>query len=109
MHRNGLKILRYYQKFEHLCGSFLESKPSNSLESWSLQSPEMLVIILEYTNKKITDPSANYGYKSTFVDHISEAELKAFLGVIYLSGLFKSHHEDAGSLFLIGCIGRPIC
>lgn len=67
-----------------------------------------MTIILEYTSEKITEPSVNYGGKCTFVDHLSEVELKAFLGLIYLSSVLKSNHEDVDSLFSTSSVGMLI-
>ena len=92
-----------------LRGPALQSKPSSPLEAWSLLiTDDMLGMILNYTNEKITELSANYGNTCTFVDHLSEAELKAFLGLIYLAGVCKSNHEDIDALFSTDCLGRPI-
>lgn len=36
---------------------------------------------------------------ATFVDYTDKAEIKALLGLLYLSGSFKSAHEDAENLW----------
>lgn len=67
--------------------------------------------VLECTNEKITEMAANYGNKSllsTTFDHLDKIELEAFLGLVYLAGVFKSNHEDVSGLFATDGTGRDI-
>lgn len=84
--------------------------PSTPYEAWQLLFTEdILNIILEHTNAKITELSSNYqGSHVSFVDHLGLTELKAFLGLLYLAGIFKSGREDTASLFSTDGTGRPI-
>lgn len=61
--------------------------------------------------KKITDLAGNYGDKTLschHLDHIDKVEMEAFLGLLYLTGVFKSNHEDVSSLFATDGTGRDI-
>lgn len=74
-----------------LKGSAASNAPTTPYEAWSLLVTEnILDLIVEYTNRKITDESHKYGGTSTFVDHTDKVEIKALLGLLYLSGIFKS-------------------
>lgn len=86
------------------------TNPSTPYEAWQLLFIEdILTIILEHTNAKISEVSFNYQVdRVSFVDHLGLAELKAFLGLIYLAGIFKSGREDTASLFSTDGTGRPI-
>lgn len=64
---------------------------------------------MDHTNAKITDASFNYGPTATYVGHLDMIELKAFLGLLILTGIFKSNHEDVRSLFAKDGTGRNIC
>ena len=46
--------------------------------------------------------------KQTFTKPIDQVELRAFFGLIYLAGLFKSENEDATGLFASDGTGRDI-
>lgn len=43
-----------------------------------------------------------------FTKHIDIIELQAFLGLLYVTGVFKSPHEDASSLWDTDCTGRDM-
>ena len=90
-------------------GPALNAPPKTPLEAWSLLFTEdILEEILEHTNAKITDQSASYGDTASYVGHLDTVELKAFLGLLLLAGVFKSNHEDAASLFSTDGTGRNI-
>lgn len=92
-----------------LKGPALNNKPTQPVEAWNLLFTEgMLQNILESTNEKITELSANYGPTCTYVNHLSHTELRAFLGLLLLSGIMKSNHEDVDSLFATDGTGREI-
>ncbi|XP_069690526.1 piggyBac transposable element-derived protein 4-like [Periplaneta americana] len=52
--------------------------------------------------------AASYGETATFTRHLDELELKAFIGLVFLAGIFKSNHEDVDSLFATDGTGRDI-
>lgn len=92
-----------------LKGPAADNTPTTPYEAWSLLVTEnILDIIVEYTNRKITDESHKYASTSTFVDHTDKVEIKALLGLLYLSGIFKSAHEDAENLWATDGTGRDI-
>lgn len=47
-----------------------------------------------------------YGETSTFTGYIDIIKIKAFIGLLYLSGVFKSGIEDLEGLFANDCNGR---
>lgn len=67
------------------------------MEAWSLLFDDyMLDIIIKHTNERITDMTVSYGDQAVecqFTNHAVKAELKAFIGLLLLSGAFKSNHE----------------
>lgn len=67
-------------------GRALTCRPETSYQAWLLLiTEEMLQIILDHTNAKITEMSVHYGNTATFIGHLSHTELKAFFGLIYLA------------------------
>lgn len=93
-----------------LKGPAANAPPKSPLEAWSLLfSEDILNEILEHTNAKITDASVTYGPTASYVGHLDMTELKAFLGLLILTGAFKSNHEDIRSLFASDGTGRNIC
>ncbi|CAH1957471.1 unnamed protein product [Acanthoscelides obtectus] len=81
-------------------GPALKNKPNTPLDAWSLLFTQNIIdLIVEHTNQKVTDLSVSYGDTASFVNHVDETELKAFVGLMLLWGVFKSGHEDVASLF----------
>jgi len=68
----------------------------------------MIEKITDYTNVKITELSISYGNTSTFTGHTDIIEIKAFIGLLYLCGIFKSGMEDVEGLFATDGTGRDI-
>ncbi|KAG5880022.1 hypothetical protein JTB14_032197 [Gonioctena quinquepunctata] len=92
-----------------LNGPAANNLPTTPYGAWSLLVTEnILDMIVEHTNRKITDESHKYGGISTFVDHTDRVEMKALLGLLYLSGIFKSAHEDAENSWATDGTGRDI-
>ncbi|KAJ4426169.1 hypothetical protein ANN_26978 [Periplaneta americana] len=56
---------------------------------------KILNLIVTNTNVKITQLSKT----ASFSNHIDTVELNAFLGLLYLNGVFKSGNEDAKGLW----------
>ncbi|KAJ8961304.1 hypothetical protein NQ314_005953 [Rhamnusium bicolor] len=97
-------------KIPAVIGEAYRNKPSKPVDSWNLLFDEhMLDIVVEHTNERITEMAAFYGDQALscqFTNHIEKTELKAFIGLLLLSGAFKSHNEDVSSLWatnLTGC------
>lgn len=69
----------------------------------------MLDVILLYTNNKIALCREKYNNPfPTYTKDLDMIELKAFIGLLYLSGIMKSGHEDVVSLFASDGTGRDI-
>ncbi|GLV50917.1 hypothetical protein CBL_20994 [Carabus blaptoides fortunei] len=70
---------------------------------------DMLNIILEYTNIKITELSYHYhGNHVTFADYLDMNECEIISGISILGGNFQIWREDTASLFSTDGTGRPI-
>lgn len=90
-------------------GPAVNTPPRTPSEAFSLFfTEEILNEILEHTNAKITETSFSYGPTASYVEHVDMIELKAFLGLLILAGVFKSNHEDTRSLFAADGTGRNI-
>lgn len=69
----------------------------------------MIEKITDCNNVKITKLSISYSNTSTFTGHTDIIEIKAFIGLLYLSGVFKSGMEDEDEgLFATDDTGRDI-
>lgn len=103
-----------------LCGPANDKQPRDPLESWSLLvSDEMLEQIVVYTNQRIAKVRTNYAafkcrfqsrqrYRLSYINDTSLNEIKAFIGLLYLQGIFKSNHEDLRSMWSTDGTGRDI-
>lgn len=72
---------------------------------------DIINTIVEHTNEKINQLPAAYGDNALdcqFTNHTDKIELEAFIGLLYLSGVLKSNHEDVESLFATDGTGRNI-
>lgn len=58
----------------------------------------MLFIIIMYSETLMTHEHL----------HLEMVEFKAFIGLLFLSGVFKPNHEDVHSLFTTDGTGRDI-
>lgn len=99
-------------KLPGLIGNARNTKPKKPVEAWRCLIDENIIEnIVQHTNDKITYMSSNYGPKALecqFTDHVDVVEMEALLGLLYLSGVFKSNHEDVESLFATDGTGRDI-
>lgn len=88
----------------------LGNKP-DPVEVWNLLFDQnMLQMVVQNTNQKLSTVKANLGhgteksnYRATDV-----AEVNAYMGLLLLSSILKSSHEDMRSLFSKGITNRPI-
>ncbi|UYV79909.1 hypothetical protein LAZ67_18001024 [Cordylochernes scorpioides] len=66
--------------------------------------------ISEFTNAKIEEFRQRISdlTKSTYSNFTSEIEIRAFSGLLYLAGVYKSGHENVESLFASDGTGRDI-
>lgn len=96
-----------------LPGAINEAKEIDStdiLSAWELFITEdFLQIILTHTNVKIHDMSNKYrAPQPAFIKPLDIIELRAFLGLLYLSGIMKSNHENVIGLFAHDGTGRDV-
>lgn len=96
-----------------LAGEARQNPPKNALEAWNLLfTDNMIQIIVEFTNKKIRTMSANYTVSAknriSFLSITTSEEIRAFIGLLYLQGIFKSNHENLRSLWATDGTGRDI-
>lgn len=76
---------------------------------WNLLIDDDIInIIVECTNEKISELSFSYGNTASFVEHTNFLEIKALFGLLYLTSVFKSNHEDVEGLFANDGTGRDI-
>lgn len=111
----ALSRTRKHNIVSHLPGIVGEAraaKPTKPKESWKcLISRDILQIIVERTNERITHMAAKYDIHNLscqYTNHVDSIEMNAFLGLLYLAGVFKSNNEDLKSLFATDGTGRDI-
>ncbi|XP_050310762.1 piggyBac transposable element-derived protein 4-like [Anthonomus grandis grandis] len=103
-----------------LKGFALSNPPKSPESAWNLHiNDKILKIVCKFTNIKIGLCQAKYKsfkrrraarrkFQPTFIAKTSEDELKAFFGLLYFQGVFKSGHEDLRSMWCTDGIGRDI-
>lgn len=93
-------------------GKARASMPEKPVDAWEcIISHDILQEILEKTNERITNMASKYNLHNLscqYTNHLDIIELKAFLGLLYLAGVFKSNNEDLRSLFATNGTGRDI-
>lgn len=93
-------------------GKARAKNPTTPLQAWEcLIDEEILQTVLDRTNERITEMAARYNKHNLscqYTQHTDTVELRAFLGLLYLSGVFKSNNEDLRSLFATDGTGRDI-
>lgn len=94
--------------------------PTTPLESWRLFFDDsMIENIVQFTNQRIDIVAAKYSqckrkknarrsFFPTFIKNTDKLEIEAFIGLLYLQGVFKSGHEDLRSLWATDGTGRDI-
>lgn len=97
-----------------------EHPPTTPLESWRLLFDDsMIESIVQFTNQRIDIVAAKYSrckrkknarrsFFPTFIKNTDKLEIEAFIGLLYLQGLFKSGHEDLKSLWATDGTGRDL-
>ncbi|UYV66240.1 hypothetical protein LAZ67_4000948 [Cordylochernes scorpioides] len=86
-------------------------KPNCSIDIFNLFFTAAIIKqISEFTNAKIEEFRQRISdlTKSTYSNFTSEIEIRAFLGLLYLAGVYKSGHENVESLFASDGTGRDI-
>lgn len=81
---------------------------SSPLDIWKLFFTDaMLEKIVLYTNKKIREIRTNY-QKQSCVQDVDLIELKAFIGFLFYTAIFKENHEHYTSWYSMDGTGREI-
>jgi len=76
---------------------------------WNLlMTQEMLGEILRRTNEKMASVQIKPGSKLSYIGKTDLIELKAVIGLLYLSAISKSNHEDFRGLYATDGTGRSI-
>ncbi|UYV69082.1 hypothetical protein LAZ67_6002305 [Cordylochernes scorpioides] len=86
-------------------------KPNCDIDIFNLfYTAAIIKQISEFTNAKIEEFRQRISEltKSTYSNFTSEIEIRAFLGLLYLAGVYKSGHENVESLFASDGTGREI-
>lgn len=92
-----------------LKGEAREKINMSELKSWELLFPDDLIeIICLHTNKKITEFHEKCKDDKAHSNYISLMEMRAFMGLMLLTGVFKSGHEDVESLWATDATGRDV-
>lgn len=92
-----------------IVGPARDKQHMSPIESWQLLIPdEMIQTICTQTNQKIREYLEKYKTKASYTNHVTILEMKAFFGLLLLSGVFKSGHEDIESLWATDGTGRDI-
>lgn len=93
-------------------GKARATRPENAIQAWEcLIDDDILQIVVEKTNERITDMAAKYNMHNIscqYTNHIDTIEMRAFIGLLYLAGVFKSNNEDLKALFATDGTGRDI-
>lgn len=106
---------RKHNLISHLPGIVGEARarmPLKPLHAWKcLISDDIIQEILAKTNERITNMASKYNLHNLscqYTNHLDIIEFQAFLGLLYLAGVFKSNNEDLRSLFATNGTGRDI-
>ncbi|UYV83718.1 hypothetical protein LAZ67_23002315, partial [Cordylochernes scorpioides] len=104
---------RYHNIIAHLPGlkGPAKPKPNCGIDIFNLFFTAAIIKqISEFTNSKIEEFRQRISdlTKSTYSNFTSEIEIRAFLGLLYLAGVYKSGHENVESLFASDGTGRDI-
>lgn len=92
-----------------LAGQARNKMNMSEMESWQLLFPDDLIeVVCLHTNQKITEFTEKYKSQGSHTEHVGLLEMKAFLGLMLLAGVFKSGHEDVDSLWATDGTGRDI-
>ncbi|CAK1598285.1 unnamed protein product [Parnassius mnemosyne] len=72
----------------------------SELECWSLFCPEnMISIILTHTNLQIRERNASRENLPHFMIELEMSELKAFIGLLYIAGFYRSGRQNTADLW----------
>lgn len=94
----------------HFPGNLREARDIQTpLEAWSLFFNEPLVdLVLESTNIFINSVKNNYTHDPNLARPTSSVEIKAYLGLLYLSGVLHGGHMNLGDFWATDGTGTEI-
>lgn len=73
-----------------MVGEAKTNKPQLPIDAWYLFfDNKILQIVLDKTNEKRTELNVKYGKIATFLNHLDMTEFKAFIGLLFFSGVLK--------------------
>lgn len=83
-----------------LRNSYRNNSNITPLQAWSyFIDDEILFEILTWTNIEISKHREKYKIYSSDLRDVDIIELRAFIGLLLYSAVFKSNHEDISSIF----------
>lgn len=92
-----------------LRNSYRNNSNITPLQAWSyFIDDEILFEILTWTNIEISKHREKYKIYSSDLRDVDIIELRAFIGLLFYSAVFKSNHEDISSIFATDGSGRDI-
>lgn len=79
-------------------------------EIWNTMfDSQMIAMVVQWTNVKLRKEASKYkDDKRTELRDTDAIEMKAFIGLLYYTAVFKSNHEDSSLLFATDGSGRDI-
>lgn len=87
----------------------LLGRECNELEVWKcIFTEDMLTEIVIRTNEKLANVRSKYSKDRTELNDVDVIELRALIGLLYYSAVFKSNNEDLEALFSTDGTGRDI-
>lgn len=94
--------------------------PKTPLDAWKLLiNCEIIEKIVMHTNERIEQMRVKYAkfkrsnnsrqtFGPSFVNPVDKLEIEAFIGLLYMQGVFKSGHEDIMSMWATDGTGRDL-
>lgn len=92
-----------------LKGPALRNNEMSPEETWNLLlTDDMIQSIVRYTNQKLEAKYVTPLSRPYYAKNVDSCELRAYFGLLLLSAIFKSNHEDVRSLWASDFTGRDI-
>ncbi|XP_056639357.1 uncharacterized protein LOC130446872 [Diorhabda sublineata] len=92
-----------------LKGPALSKNEMSPIETWELLlTDDIIQLIVQYTNQKLEAKYISPLIRPYYAKNIDSCELRAYFGLLLLTAIFKSNHEDVRSLWISDYTGRDI-
>ncbi|XP_056643942.1 piggyBac transposable element-derived protein 4-like [Diorhabda sublineata] len=92
-----------------LKGPALSKNEISPIETWELLlADDIIQLIVQYTNQKLEAKYISPLIRPYYAKNIDSCELRTYFGLILLTAIFKSNHEDVRSLWASDYTGRDI-